>query len=63
MKARVTAKIKNSPIMPVNEFISTEIIEFDDDSNVFGRALTFRKHYKKQYGEDIDLQLIEVEWL
>lgn len=30
MKAKVTAKVANSPIMPVKEFIAEHVIEFDE---------------------------------
>lgn len=63
MKAKVSAKVKNSPIMPVKEFLATHIIDFDENQNVFGRALKFRQEFRKFYGQEIELQLIKVEWL
>lgn len=63
MKAKVTALIKNSPIFPVDTFTAEEIIEFPDDENVFGRALTARQTFKKRYGENIDLTIKTVVYL
>lgn len=63
MKAKVTAKVKNSPLFPVKEIIAEEIIDFPDEENVFGRALLFRQHYKNKFGKDIDLDIQKVEWL
>ena len=63
MKAKVTAIIKNSPVFPVDTFTAEEIVEFPDNENVFGRALTARRQFKKRYGEEIDLEIRNVEWL
>lgn len=63
MKAKVTAKVKNSPRIPVKEIVAEEIIDFPDSENVFGRVLIFRQHYKKKFGENIDLDIQKVEWL
>ena len=63
MKAKVTAKVANSPKMPVKEFIAEHVIEFDENENVFGRALKFRQEFKKRYGQDIDLDIQKVQWL
>lgn len=63
MKAKVTAKVANSPIMPVKEFIAEHVIEFDESDNVFGKALKFRQEFRKHYGQNITLVLQKVEWL
>ena len=63
MKAKVTAKVANSPIMPVKEFIAEHVIEFDENENVFGRALKFRQEFRKHYGQNIALDIQKVEWL
>lgn len=63
MKAKVTARISNSPKMPVKTFTAEHIIEFDENENIFGRALKFRQEFKKLYGENIDLSVQKVEWL
>ena len=63
MKAKVTVKIRNSPIMPVREFTAVEIFDFAEDSNVFGRALELRQRIKKRYGECIEWDLVTCEWL
>ena len=47
----------------LKEIIAEEIIDFPDTENVFGRALIFRQHYKKKFGENIDLNIQKVEWL
>lgn len=62
-KAKITAKVKNSPIFPVKEFTAEHIVEFDENDNVFGRVWTFRQEFKKRYGKDIDLKIQRVEWL
>ena len=63
MKAKVTAKVVNSPIMPVKEFIAEHVIEFDENDNVFGRTLKFRQEFRKYYGQNITLDIQKVEWL
>lgn len=63
MRAKITAKVENSPIFPVKEFEATHIVEFDDNDNVFGRMLTFRQEFKKHYGANIGLHIQKVEWM
>lgn len=63
MKAKVTATIKNSPVFPVDTFTAEATIEFPDDENVFGRVLTARQYFRKQYGEAIDLTIQSVEYI
>lgn len=63
MKAKVIAKVANSSIMPVKEFIAQHVIEFDENENVFGRALKFRQELKKYYGQNISIDIQKVEWL
>lgn len=63
MKAKVTAKVANSSIMPVKEFIAQHVIEFDENENVFGRVLKFRKELRKYYGQNISIDIQKVEWL
>lgn len=63
MRAKVTAIIKNSPVFPVETVKVEEVVEFPDNENVFGRVLTARQHFKKRYGEDINLEIRNVEWL
>ena len=63
MKAKVTAKVANSPRMPIKEFTAEHVIEFDENENVFGRALKFRQEFKRHYGQDIELSIQKVEWL
>lgn len=63
MKAKVTAIIKNSHVFPVDTITVEEIVEFPENENVFGRVLTARQHFKKRYGEEIDLEIRNVEWL
>lgn len=61
MKMLVTAKVKNSPKMPVKEFTAKEILDFPEDENVFGRVLIFRQHFKKKWGNEIELELISAK--
>ena len=49
--------------MPVKEFIAKHVIEFDENDNVFGRALKFRQEFRKYYGQNITLDIQKVEWL
>lgn len=63
MKAKVIAIIKNSPVIPVESFVAQLVIDFPDDENVFGRVLTARQAFRKQYGEEIDLTIRNVEYL
>jgi len=63
MKAKVTAVIKNSPVFPVDTFTAEAIVEFPDDENVLGRALTARRHFRERYGEAIDLTIKTVEYI
>jgi len=52
MKFLVTAKITNSPIMPVRELTAENEFEFSDDSNVFGRVAEVREYFKTTYKTD-----------
>lgn len=61
--AKITARVKNSPIMPVKEFTAVETLEFPDNENVFGRVLLFRQHFRKKYGQDIEVDLISCIYL
>ena len=63
MKAKVIAKVANSSIMPAKEFIAQHVIEFDENENVFGRVLKFRKELRKYYGQNISIDIQKVEWL
>ena len=63
MKTKVIAKVANSSIMPAKEFIAQHVIEFDENDNVFGRALKFRQEFRKYYGQNITLDIQKVEWL
>ena len=63
MKAEITAKVKNSPKFPVKVFTAVEIMEFPDDSNVFGRMLAFRQHFRKKFGQEIELDIVSCKWL
>ena len=63
MKAKVTAKISNSPKMPIETFLAEETIDFPEDENVFGRAFRFREHFKNKYGKNIELDLVSVKWM
>ena len=63
MRVTVTAKIKNSPVMPVKEFKAVNTFDFDEKENVFGRVLAVRQYFKKKFGQDIDLEVIEVKEL
>lgn len=49
--------------MPVKEFIAQHVIEFDENENVFGRVLKFRKELRKYYGQNISIDIQKVEWL
>lgn len=49
MKFIVTAKITDSPIMPVKIFSAEKEFEFANDSNVFGRVFEVRKYFKTTY--------------
>lgn len=60
MKARVKARIKNSPAMPIKEFTAEAIIEFEEADNVFGRAFRARQYFREKYGQEIDLEIIDV---
>ena len=62
MKATVTAKIKNSPVMPVKVFTAKNDFEFDEKENVFGRMLAVRKYFRKTFGQEIDIEIINVVW-
>ena len=63
MNAEITAKVKNSPKVPVKVFTAVEIMEFPDDSNVFGRMLAFRQHFRKKFGQEIELDIVSCKWL
>ena len=52
MKCRVTAKITDSPIVPVETFFAEKEFDFSDDSNVFGRVLEVRTYFKTTYKTD-----------
>lgn len=52
MKFIVTAKITDSPIMPVKSFTAEKEFEFLDNSNVFGRVYEVRKYFKTTYKTD-----------
>ena len=63
MKAKVIAVIKNSPVVPLDSFVAQLVVEFPDDENVFGRVLTARQQFRKQYGQEIDLTIRKVEYI
>ena len=52
MKFIVTAKITDSPMMPVRTFTAEKEFEFSNDSNVFGRVYDVRKYFKTKYKTD-----------
>lgn len=62
-KVKVVAKVANSPVMPVKSFVAEHILTFDDNENVFGRVLKFRKEFKERYGQGIILDILKIEWL
>lgn len=62
-KVKVTAKVANSPIMPVRTFIAEHLLEFPDNENVFGRVLKFRQEFKERYGQGITLDILKIEWV
>ena len=49
---RVTAKITDSPTMPVKTFSAEKEFEFSADSNVFGRVADVREYFKTTYKTD-----------
>ncbi len=63
MKAEITAKVKNSPKFTVKVFTAVETMEFSDDSNVFGRMLAFRQHFRKKFGQEIELEIVSCKYL
>ena len=60
MKFIVTAKITDSPIMPVGTFTAEKEIEFSDDSNVFGRVADARSYFKNTYKTD-NIEIIKAK--
>jgi len=62
VKAKVIAKIKNSPIIPAKVFTAEKIFDFDDNDNVFGRIYEARRYFREKYRVE-DVELISCEWL
>lgn len=60
MKFIVTAKIENSPIIPLGEITAEKEFEFSEDSNVFGRVYDVRTYFKRTYKTD-DVEIIKVK--